>query len=82
MLSVDDLFPPPGHRYLTEDDMEHWRALAISGDDVTMPGLTVLHFICDWRNMKADLASAAVASDVLRVERDRSGDSVGPDRNG
>ena len=54
-VTVEQLFPPPGHRYFTDEQIEALRQRALPGDDVTLTALEVMQLICDWRNMAADL---------------------------
>jgi hypothetical protein len=53
-IGIDDLFPPPGHRYLSDDAIEKLRLVALEGA-VTLSPLTVMGIVCDLRNMAADL---------------------------
>jgi hypothetical protein len=49
-LSVDDLFPSPGHRYISSERMEEMRQEAVKGEPLTLPALDVLGLICDVKN--------------------------------
>lgn len=53
-LRPHDLFPPKGHRYLTDERIEEVRQTALPGDPVTLPAQTVLELVCDWRNANAE----------------------------
>lgn len=59
-FTIADLFPPDGHRYMTEDELEALRVVAVTGQDMTLPGLTVLEMISDIRNLAADLEQAQI----------------------
>ncbi len=63
-LSIGDLFPPPGHRYLTEERIEELRQEALPGHDLTVSVRTVMELVCDWRNAAAESADL-----VAEVER-------------
>lgn len=57
VLAPSDLFPPKGHRYLTDERLEELRLLALSAGDgtVTMTAYSVMELISDWRNMAAHI---------------------------
>lgn len=55
VLSVGDLFPPEGHRYYTDDQIELLRQAALGGDDVTLTSYAAIALVCDWRNMTQEL---------------------------
>jgi hypothetical protein len=57
VIPIEALFPPKGHRYYTDDDIEALRqkALAANGGTVQLTAMEVIRLICDWRNMTADL---------------------------
>jgi hypothetical protein len=53
LLHADDLFPPELRLYLTDDEVEAVRAVALSGENVVLSPLHALEFVADWRNLRA-----------------------------
>lgn len=64
ILSVDDLFPPEGHRYITDERIEEMRQCALNADEVTLPSLVLMELICDWRNMTAEIERVAASGET------------------
>ncbi len=64
-LSIGDLFPPPGHRYLTEERIEELRQEAMSGNDIS--ARTVMELVCDWSNAAAETADLVAEVERLRA---------------
>lgn len=62
-LSPADLFPPPGHRYFTDERIEAVRQFALAQSRCSIDSRTVLELVCDWRNMTAEVDR------LRRVER-------------
>lgn len=58
-ITLDEFFPPPGHRYLTDERIEALRQRALDADSVTLSALQVMELVCDWRNMAADITEAS-----------------------
>lgn len=54
--TIGDLFPPDGHRYLTDERIEAIRLEALSGaEHVVLSPRLALELVCDWRNMAAQI---------------------------
>lgn len=71
-ITLDEFFPPDDHRYLTDEQVEEMRQVALSGDNVVLSPRLAMELISDWRNMSQEIIRVrdyAERMDALAEER-------------